>query len=94
MSGRRPKDGTGSADRLAGVGLAMLAVVCCAGGPLLIAALGSIGVGAVLGVGAGVLAALALLALITGITIAARRRKIHRDAASDEGGTRRRSVVR
>jgi len=91
MSGRRPKDGTGSADRLAGVGLAMLAVVCCAGGPLLIAALGSIGVGAVLGVGAGVLAA---LALTTGITIAARRRKIHRDAASDEGGTRRRSVVR
>ncbi len=91
MSGRRPKDGTGSADRLAGVGLAMLAVVCCAGGPLLIAALGSIGVGAVLGVGAGVLAA---LALITGIAIAARRRKIHRDAASDEGGTRRRSVVR
>ncbi|MBA3821199.1 MAG: hypothetical protein H0X17_20105 [Deltaproteobacteria bacterium] len=90
MSGRRPKDGTGSADRLAGVGLAMLAVVCCAGGPLLIAALGSIGVGAVLGVGAGVLAA---LALITGIAIAARRRKIHRDAASDEGGTRRRSVV-
>ncbi len=90
MSGRRPKDGTGSADRLAGVGLAMLAVVCCAGGPLLIAALGSIGVGAVLGVGAGVLAA---LALITGIAIAARRRKIHRDAASDEGGMRRRSVV-
>lgn len=39
----------------AAVGGAALVVVCCAGGPLLATAFGSLAVGAVLGIGAGVL---------------------------------------
>jgi hypothetical protein len=49
---------------LAAVGLAAIAVVCCAALPLLAALSGGIAVGAVLGIGAGVLAVIGLVALV------------------------------
>ena len=54
--------------RLAAPALALLAIVCCLGAPLLVGALGAVGVGALFGIGAGLLAlaALCLLALRRG----------------------------
>lgn len=46
---RRDKTG------LTGIAVAAVAVACCAGGPLLVAAVGSLTIGAIVGVGAGVL---------------------------------------
>jgi hypothetical protein len=49
---------------LAAVGLGALAVVCCAGGPLIVGALGGVALGSVLGVGVGVLAVILVTVLI------------------------------
>ncbi len=57
---------TGPKAGLATAGLGVLAVVCCAGGPLVAGALGSIAVGGVLGVGAGVFTVVVVSALIVG----------------------------
>ncbi|MDQ3647115.1 MAG: hypothetical protein M3433_00750 [Actinomycetota bacterium] len=49
---------------LAAVGLGALAVVCCAGGPLIVGVLGGVALGTVLGVGAGVLAVILVTVLV------------------------------
>ncbi len=56
----------GSKAGLATAGLGVLAVVCCAGAPLIAGALGSIAVGGMLGVGAGALTVVVVSALIVG----------------------------
>ncbi len=55
---------TGSKAGLAAAGLGVLAVVCCAGAPLIVGALGGIAVGGLLGAGAGVLTVVVVCALI------------------------------
>jgi membrane protein implicated in regulation of membrane protease activity len=78
MTGRHFKEpGGGGALAVAGVGF--LAVVCCAAFPLLAAVLGSVALGSVLGVGAGILAAMVLLALVL---VRARRRRQARELPS------------
>jgi hypothetical protein len=57
-------------DGLAAAGVAAFAVVCCAGLPLLAALVGGVALGTLLGVGAGVLAA-----LVVGGALAARVRR-------------------
>jgi len=57
---------------LAAVGVVAFAVICCAGGPLLAAVAGGLAFGAVLGIGAGVIALVVLVALVV---IMARRRR-------------------
>jgi len=57
---------TGPKAGLATAGLGVLAVVCCAGAPLIAGALGSIAVGGLLGAGAGVLTVVVVSALIVG----------------------------
>ena len=57
---------TGPKAGLATAGLGVLAVVCCAGAPLIAGALGSIAVGGLLGAGAGVLTVVVVGALIVG----------------------------
>jgi len=64
-SERRPGDKTG----LAAVGGVALAVACCAGGPLLAATVGSLAVGALLGIAAGI-----ALLVAAGTTLWLRRR--------------------
>jgi len=49
---------------LAAVGFGALAVVCCAGGPLIVGVLGAVALGTVLGVGAGVLAVVLVTVLV------------------------------
>lgn len=49
---------------LAAVGFGALAVVCCAGGPLIVGLLGGIALGTVLGVGAGVFAVVLVTVLV------------------------------
>jgi len=49
---------------LAGVAAAVLAVVCCAAGPLLVAFVGSLALGALVGVGVGACLLVAALAAI------------------------------
>jgi len=49
---------------LAAVGFGALAVVCCAGGPLIVGVLGGVALGSVLGVGVGVLAVILVTVLI------------------------------
>jgi hypothetical protein len=62
-----PKESqTGPQTGLAAAGLGVLAVVCCAGAPLIAGALGGIAVGGLLGAGAGVLTVVAVSALIVG----------------------------
>jgi len=72
MGPERNSDGVG-AGGLAAVGMAALAVVCCAGGPLLAGVLGGIALGTVLAVGAGVVA---ILVLVTGVVVMRRRRAV------------------
>jgi biotin transporter BioY len=64
------RDGEYSVRRngLAAVAVAVFAVLCCAGLPLLAALVGGVALGTLLGVGAGVLAA-----LVIGVALAARR---------------------
>jgi hypothetical protein len=61
MPGRAPDGAPGG---LAALGVAALAVVCCAGLPLLLALAASIGIGSVLGIAGGVVAAALLVAAI------------------------------
>ena len=74
MAGRAGEE-TASGKKLgvAGVGITLFAVVCCAGLPLIVGGVaGGIAIGAVLGVEAGILAALALVTLVV---VAVRRRR-------------------
>jgi hypothetical protein len=64
--GERGGDPT-TRDGLAAVGVAVFAVVCCAGLPLMATLAGGVAVGTLLGVGAGVLAA-----LVAGVIVARR----------------------
>ncbi len=57
---------TGSKAGFAAAGLGVLAVVCCAGAPLIAGALGGIAVGGLLGAGAGVLTVVVVSALTVG----------------------------
>lgn len=56
---------------LAALGIAAFAVVCCAALPLLVALAGSVAIGTVLGVGAGLAAAV----LLVGVVLARIRRR-------------------
>ena len=66
MNHSSKKSQTGPRAGLATAGLGVLAVVCCAGAPLIAGALGSIAVGGLLGPGAGVLTVVVVSALIVG----------------------------
>jgi hypothetical protein len=68
--GGRGRD-TAWREGLAAVGVAVFAVVCCAGLPLLAALAGGVALGTLLGVGAGVFAAL----VAGGVLIAQGRRR-------------------
>jgi len=61
---------------LAGIAAAALAVLCCAAGPLLIAWVGSVAVGALLGIGAGV----AVLIVAVTLLFLRRRSSSHKQA--------------
>ena len=61
--------GRGEKLGLAGVAAAALAVVCCAAGPLLLAWVGSVAVGALVGIGAGV------AVLVSALTVLYLRRR-------------------
>jgi hypothetical protein len=69
IGGREPRGESHGA--LAGLGIAAIAVVCCAGLPILAALAGSIAVGTVLGVGAG----LAATVFLVGLAVARLRRR-------------------
>jgi hypothetical protein len=56
---------------LIALGVAALAVLCCAGLPLLVGVLGGLALGAVLGVGSGVVA---LVVLVTAVLVTRHRR--------------------
>ena len=76
MTADRPDEEASGGEKLglAGVGIALFAIVCCAGLPLIAGGVASsIAIGAVLGVGAGILALAALVALV--VIWAQRRRK-------------------
>jgi hypothetical protein len=75
---------------LAGVGIAVLAIACCAGVPLIAGVAGGIAVAAVLGVGAGVLALAALVAL--GVAAGRRRRACERPGQEHSIGPRDREA--
>ncbi len=66
------RDRGGDKVGLAGVAVILLAVVCCAGGPLLVGAVGSAAVGTVLGLGAGLTAAAVVVIAIV-LRVRARR---------------------
>lgn len=66
------RDRGGDKAGLAGVAVVLLAVVCCAGGPLLVGAVGSAAVGTVLGLGAGLIVAVAVVIAIV-LRVRARR---------------------
>lgn len=55
---------SGAKGAAAAIGVAVFAVVCCAGLPLLVAGAGSVALGRLLGAGAGIAAALTLLAVV------------------------------
>jgi hypothetical protein len=75
MAGDERGRGSAPRDGLAALGVAVSAVVCCAGLPLLAALAGGVALGTLLGVGVGMLAALAV-----GGALAARGRR-RRDGA-------------
>jgi hypothetical protein len=64
MRPRRPSRGSPAHGGLAGLGIAAFAVICCAALPLLAALAGSVGIGTVLGAGAGLGAAVLLVGLV------------------------------
>jgi hypothetical protein len=72
------KSQSGPKAGLATAGVGVLAVVCCAGAPLIAGALGGIAVGGLLGAGAGVLT-VAVVSVLT----AGRIRHHHRHAVPD-----------
>jgi hypothetical protein len=59
--------------KLAAPAPAVLAVVCCLAAPLIIGAIGAVGLGALFGVGAGVVALAALCLIVLGRATASRR---------------------
>lgn len=63
--------GRGRSERLglAGIAAAALAVICCAAGPLLVAWVGSVAVGALVGIGGG------LAVLVSALTVLYLRRR-------------------
>jgi hypothetical protein len=71
--GRRPdpRPGEGPKTPVAAMSVGVVAIACCAGGPLLAAALSSVALGTALGAGAGVVA---LIAMTAAIVVRARRR--------------------
>jgi zinc transporter ZupT len=78
-----PSDGaSGARTGIAALGASALAIGCCAAAPLVLAALGGVALGAILGVAGGVLAVAALLALVPLIR---RRRSCERPGAGDSG---------
>ena len=64
-------------------GIGALAVVCCAGLPLLVGLAGGLALGAVLGAGAGIVAVVSLTALV--LARARRRRARHAHPDHTEG---------
>jgi hypothetical protein len=64
--------GDGAKAQLIAVGVAVVAIACCAGGPLLAALGSSVALNTVVGAGAGVMVMLALTALVV---VRARRRR-------------------
>jgi hypothetical protein len=74
---KRPDGGLG----VAAVGVAAVAVLCCAGLPILAALAGSIALGILLGVGAGAVAAVLVVGAI------ARRARARRARCRRDGGT-------
>ena len=73
MAADGKRSGAGERTGLAAIGLGALAIACCAGLPLLGALLSSVALGAVLGIGAGVLAAAVLIGAVV-VRARARRR--------------------
>ncbi|PZS34314.1 MAG: hypothetical protein DLM61_03800 [Pseudonocardiales bacterium] len=69
--------GRGEKPGLAGIAAAGLAVVCCAAGPLLFAWVGSVAVGALVGLGAG----LAVLAVAVALLYMRRRSSTDKQAS-------------
>jgi len=72
MSRGEPSKGSGSQGGLAAFGIAAFAVLCCAALPILAALAGSVAIGTVLGIGAG-LAAAVLLAVAVVANVRRRR---------------------
>ncbi len=66
---------------LVALGVAALAVLCCAGLPLLVGVLGGLALGTVLGAGAGVVA---LVVLTTAVLVTRRRRAAACRIADDQ----------
>jgi hypothetical protein len=65
------RDARSDATGFAAVGLSVLAVACCASGPLLVAAVSSVALAAVVGIGVGLIA---IVALMTMAVVRVRRR--------------------
>ncbi len=74
------------------LGIAALAIGCCAGVPLIAALAGGVAVGTLLGVGAGILAAIALIAAMVLRTRARRRASVARPSDRPRAAARRRPV--
>jgi hypothetical protein len=65
------RDARGDATGFAAAGLSVLAVACCASAPLLVAAMSSVALASVVGIGAGLVA---IVALTTMAVVRVRRR--------------------
>ena len=76
---------SGSRTGLAAATVGLVAVVCCAGAPLIAGLVGGIAVGSVLGVGAGVLALIVVAAVVA--WRARRRRGYAASASRSHGGS-------
>lgn len=70
QSEQRHRNGSGAKGDIALIGVAALMVVCCAAVPLLLVLAGSLAIGVLAGVGAGVLAL-----VLTGAVVVLRRRR-------------------
>ena len=68
-----PKKSSSGSDGLVALGAAALVIGCCVGLPLIVAVVGSVAAGALLGVATGIVGAVALGAVIA-LRIRARRR--------------------
>jgi hypothetical protein len=68
---------------LLGVGAAVVAIICCAGLPLLAGAVATIGIGAAIGVGAGGLVVVAAVAGTLAV-VRARRRRCRLESSKDD----------
>lgn len=70
-TGRRPPRAGRDRTGIAAIAVTLLAIVCCAGGPAILAVFGSVALGAVVGWAAG---GAALVVVVVGLVLAARRR--------------------